>query len=184
MKNKNSNWLIYVLASIVVICGLGVVIDTAVTGQTKPLITIIWAACTSVWVLMYLAEFTLRKNFEKWYDELDKAYDSLNEEFDKLLITTKEVNDNNIKQNALCDEVNKNNAELLKTSQEYLDMSKRLINEKHDLLVALAEYDPQHPLIVKFMKEVEERQAAKLAQEKEETETKDSGEVLDDSDTN
>ena len=67
---------------------------------------------------------------------------------------SKEINDISMKQNEICREVQANNKELSAGWRKALDENKKLIDERQDLLLTLAEFDPQDPVVKALLKKL------------------------------
>ena len=67
---------------------------------------------------------------------------------------SKEVNKTSIEQNEICREVQANNKELSAGWRKALDENKKLIDERQDLLLTLAEFDPQDPVVKALLKKL------------------------------
>lgn len=152
MKNpeKFAKNLVYFGIGLVVFCGIAGIIDTAfISKTTNNFVSICWMFNTIVWTLMYLGMFRKADNLQESYNRLDK-------QFDDLCDTAEQVNNNNIKQNKLCEDVNKVNKDLLESQKDILARCHNLVNDLYKTRMALLEVDPKNPLLVELLEKYEE----------------------------
>ena len=158
MKNKENflNTIIYICVALVIGSALGTIINTGITQETTVLVTVCWCISAAIWCLMWLQKFVELGNWKEWYYQLEEAYNKLSKQFDELCQTAKEVNDNNTKQNKLCDEVNKQNKELIESQQQILARCRELVDSLYDTRMELYKVDPTNPLLLELLEKYEE----------------------------
>lgn len=155
-KKKVGNVLMTIGVIMVLASSIAEIIIVNFCGVTVTKIDLtIWVCNLIIWVGIWAEANRQAKSYKASYETVSNSYNQLSKQFDELLKTADDINKNSIKQNKLCDEVNKNNKELLQGWQKALDDCKRFHKDRHDLLLALAEYDPKHPLITKIIDEFE-----------------------------
>ena len=161
MDRKKVCSILSIIGVILVIgCAVGDIIVINFCGATPTKVSqSIWCFNIIIWVGIWASANHWVDFYKDAYERLSEAYDELSDQFDKVLKTADEVNKASIKQNKLCEDISKNNKETLAGWQKALDDNKQLCKERHDLLMALAEYEPKHPLIIRFIEEAEKRKA-------------------------
>lgn len=149
MKTSKVIKIIWWLAiAVVFACALGniIAVNTGSCTPTKSSETV-WCFNLILWVGIFLIS---NRSAEFWKEN----YDWLNNEYNKLLEISKKVNDISIEQNKICKEVQANNKELSSGWRKALDENKRLIDERQDLLLTLAEFDQQDPAVKALLKKL------------------------------
>ena len=138
----------WIAIAIVFACALGniIAVNTGSCTPTKSSETV-WCFNLILWVGIFLIA---NRSAEFW-----KAnYEYICNEYSKLLLMSKEINDISMKQNEICREVQANNKELSAGWRKALDENKKLIDERQDLLLTLAEFDPQDPVVKALLKKL------------------------------
>ena len=152
MKNENSTKVIKIIGwianAIVFACALGniIAVYTGACTPTKSSETV-WCFSLILWIGISLLT---SHNADFW-----KAnYEYICNEYTKLLKISEDVNKISIEQNEICREVQANNKELSAGWRKALDENKKLIDERRDMLKALAEFDPQDPVVKALLKKL------------------------------
>lgn len=150
MKNENSTKVFIIIRNIgialAVVCAVGNIILLN-TGASIPT-----ALSESVWcfnVILWIGIFLIAN---RQADTWEENYNWLSNEYIKLLEISKEVNDISVEQNKICKDVQANNQELSAGWGKALAENKRLIDERRELIAAISEFDPQHPLVKASLK--------------------------------
>ena len=149
MKTSKVIKIIWWLAiAVVFACALGniIAVNTGSCTPTKSSETV-WCFNLILWVGIFLMT---NRSAEFWKEN----YDWLSNEYNKLLEISKKVNDISIEQNKICKEVQANNKELSSGWRKALYENQRLIDERQDLLLTLAEFDPQDPAVKALLKKL------------------------------
>lgn len=149
MKTSKVIKIIWWLAiAVAFACPLGniIAVNTGSCIPTKSSETV-WCFNLILWVGIFLMT---NRSAEFWKEH----YDLLSNEYSKLLKISKEVNKTSIEQNEICREVQANNKELSSGWRKALDENKKLIDERRDMLKALAEFDPQDPVVKALLKKL------------------------------
>lgn len=149
MKTSKVIKIIWWLAiAVVFACALGniIAVNTGSCTPTKSSETV-WCFNLILWVGIFLMT---NRSAEFWKEN----YDCLSNEYSKLLLMSKEINDISMKQNEICREIQANNKELSAGWSKALDENKKLIDERQDLLLTLAEFDPQDPVVKVLLKKL------------------------------
>ena len=135
-----------IITAIAVACAIGNIIALNFgTGTPTKISESVWCFNLILWIGIYLIA---SHNAGFW-----KAnYEYICNEYSKLLKISEDVNKISIEQNEICREVQANNKELSSGWRKALDENKKLIDERRDMLKALAEFDPQHPLVKASLK--------------------------------
>lgn len=149
MKTSKVIKIIWWLAiAVVFACALGniIAVNTGTCVPTKSSETV-WCFNLILWVGIFLMT---NHSAEFW-----KAnYEYICNEYSKLLKISEDVNKISIEQNEICREVQANNKELSSGWRKALDENKKLIDERRDMLKALAEFDPQDPVVKALLKKL------------------------------
>ena len=137
-----------IITAIVVACALGNIIALNFgTGTPTKISESVWCFILILWIGIYLL---VSHNADSW-----KAnYEYICNEYTKLLKISEDVNKISIEQNEICREVQANNKELSSGWRKALDENKKLIDERRDMLKALAEFDPQDPVVKALLKKL------------------------------
>ena len=137
-----------IISAIVVACALGNIIALNFgTGTPTKISESVWCFSLILWIGIYLL---VSHNANFW-----KAnYEYICNEYSKLLKISEDVNKISIEQNEICREVQANNKELSSGWRKALDENKKLIDERRDMLKALAEFDPQDPVVKALLKKL------------------------------
>ena len=137
-----------VITSIAIACALGNIIELNFgTGTPTKISESVWCFSLILWIGIYLLA---NHNAGFW-----KAnYECICNEYTKLLKISEAVNKISIEQNEICREVQTNNKELSSGWRKALDENKKLIDERRDMLKALAEFDPQDPVVKALLKKL------------------------------
>ena len=137
-----------IITAIVVACALGNIIALNFgTGTPTKISESAWCFSLILWIGIYLL---VSHNADFW-----KAnYEYICNEYSKLLKISEDVNKISIEQNEICREVQANNKELSAGWRKALDENKKLIDERRDMLKALAEFDPQDPVVKALLKKL------------------------------
>ena len=149
MKTSKVIKIIWWLAiAVVFACALGniIAVNTGSCVPTKSSETV-WCFNLILWVGIFLMT---NRSAEFWKEN----YDCLSNEYTKLLKISEDVNKISIEQNEICREVQANNKELSAGWRKALDENKKLIDERRDMLKALAEFDPQDPVVKALLKKL------------------------------
>lgn len=135
-----------IITAIAVACALGNIIALNFgTGTPTKISESVWCFNLILWIGIYLLA---NHNAGFW-----KAnYEYICNEYTKLLKISEDVNKISIEQNDICKEIRKSNEEILAGWGRALEENKKLIDERRDMLKALAEFDPQHPLVKASLK--------------------------------
>ena len=135
-----------IITAIAVTCALGNIIALNFgTGTPTKISESFWCFSLILWIGIYLLA---NHNAGFW-----KAnYEYICNEYTKLLKISEDVNKISIEQNDICKEIRKSNEEILAGWGRALEENKKLIDERRDMLKALAEFDPQHPLVKASLK--------------------------------
>ena len=135
-----------IITAIAVACAIGNIIALNFgTGIPTKISESVWCFNLILWIGIYLIA---SHNAGFW-----KAnYEYICNEYSKLLKISEDINKTNIEQNDLCKEIRKSNDEILAGWGRALEENKKLIDERRDMLKALAEFDPQHPLVKASLK--------------------------------
>lgn len=167
MKNENSTKVLNIIKNIgialAIVCAIGNII-TLNTGASTPtkLSESVWCFNLILWIGIYLMA---NHQADTW----EENYNWLSNEYIKLLEISKEVNDISIEQNKICKDVQANNQELSSGWNKTLAENKRLIDERRELIAAISEFDPQHPLVKASLKilngDVSEKEASSTISE-------------------
>ena len=149
MKTSKVIKIIWWLAiAVVFACALGniIAVNTGSCTPTKSSETV-WCFNLILWVGIFLMT---NHSAEFW-----KAnYEYICNEYSKLLKISEDVNKISIEQNEICREVQANNKELSSGWRKALDENEKLIDERRDMLKALAEFDPQDPVVKALLKKL------------------------------
>ena len=137
-----------IISAIVVACALGNIIALNFgTGTPTKISESVWCFSLILWIGIYLL---VSHNANFW-----KAnYEYICNEYSKLLKISEDVNKISIEQNEICREVQANNKELSSGWRKALDENKKLIDERRDMLKALAEFGPQDPVVKALLKKL------------------------------
>ena len=137
-----------VIVTIAVACAIGNIITLNFgTGTPTKISESFWCFSLILWIGICLLT---SHNADFW-----KAnYEYICNEYSKLLKISEDVNKISIEQNEICREVQANNKELSSGWRKALDENKRLIDERQDLLLTLAEFDPQDPVVKALLKKL------------------------------
>ena len=152
MKNENSTKVFTIIRNIgialAIVCAIGNII-TLNTGASIPtkLSESVWCFNVILWIGIFLIA---NRQADTW----EENYNWLSNEYIKLLEISKEVNDISVEQNKICKDVQANNQELSSGWGKALAENKRLIDERQDLLLTLAEFDPQDPVVKALLKKL------------------------------
>lgn len=149
MKTSKVTKIIWWLAiTVVFACALGniIAVNTGSCVPTKSSETV-WCFNLIFWVGIFLIS---NHSAEFWKEH----YDLLSNEYNKLLKISEDVNKISIEQNEICREVQANNKELSSGWRKALDENEKLIDERRDMLKALAEFDPQDPVVKALLKKL------------------------------
>lgn len=118
------------------------------TGTPTKISESVWCYSLILWIGICLL---ISHNADFW-----KAnYEYICNEYSKLLKISEDVNKISIEQNEICREVQANNKELSSGWRKALDENEKLIDERRDMLKALAEFDPQDPVVKALLKKLE-----------------------------
>lgn len=152
MKNENSTKVFNIIRNIgialAIVCAIGNIITLNIGASTPTKLSeSVWCFNLILWVGIFLMA---NHSAEFWKEN----YDCLSNEYSKLLLMSKEINDISMKQNEICREVQANNKELSAGWSKALDENKKLIDERQDLLLTLAEFDPQDPVVKALLKKL------------------------------
>ena len=137
-----------VIVTIAVACAIGNIIALNFgTGTPTKISESFWCFSLILWIGICLLT---SHNADFW-----KAnYEYICNEYSKLLKISEDVNKISIEQNEICREVQANNKELSSGWRKALDENKKLIDERRDILKALAEFDPQDPVVKALLKKL------------------------------
>lgn len=137
-----------VIVTIAVACAIGNIIALNFgTGTTTKISESFWCFSLILWIGICLLT---SHNADFW-----KAnYEYICNEYSKLLKISEDVNKISIEQNEICREVQANNKELSSGWRKALDENEKLIDERRDMIKALAEYDPQDPVVKALLKKL------------------------------
>ena len=137
-----------VIVTIAVACAIGNIIALNFgTGTPTKISESFWCFSLILWIGICLLT---SHNADFW-----KAnYEYICNEYSKLLKISEDVNKISIEQNEICREVQANNKELSAGWRKALDENKKLIDERRDILKALAEFDPQDPVVKALLKKL------------------------------
>ena len=137
-----------VIVTIAVACAIGNIIALNFGAGTSTKISeSVWCFSLILWIGICLLT---SHNADFW-----KAnYEYICNEYSKLLKISEDVNKISIEQNEICREVQANNKELSTGWRKALDENKKLIDERQDLLLTLAEFDPQDPVVKALLKKL------------------------------
>lgn len=152
MKNENSTKVFNIIRNIgialAIVCAIGNIITLNIGASTPTKLSeSVWCFSLILWIGIFLMA---NRRADTWEDN----YNWLNNEYIKLFEISKEVNKTSIEQNEICREVQANNKELSAGWGKALDENKKLIDERRDLLKALAEFDPQDPVVKALLKKL------------------------------
>lgn len=152
MKNENSTKVFNIIRNIgialAIVCAIGNIITLNIGASTPTKLSeSVWCFSLILWIGIFLMT---NRRADTWEDN----YNWLNNEYIKLFEISKEVNKTSIEQNEICREVQANNKELSSGWGKALDENKKLIDERRDLLKALAEFDPQDPVVKALLKKL------------------------------
>ena len=152
MKNENSTKVFTIIRNIgialAIVCAIGNIITLNIGASTPTKLSeSVWCFNLILWIGIFLMA---NRRADTWEDN----YNWLNNEYIKLFEISKEVNKTSIEQNEICREVQANNKELSSGWGKALDENKKLIDERRDLLKALAEFDPQDPVVKALLKKL------------------------------
>ena len=152
MKNENSTKVFNIIRNIgialAIVCAIGNIITLNIGASTPTKLSeSVWCFSLILWIGIFLMA---NRRADTWEDN----YNWLNNEYIKLFEISKEVNKISIEQNEICREVQANNKELSSGWRKALDENKKLIDERRDLLKALAEFDPQDPVVKALLKKL------------------------------
>ena len=137
-----------VIVTIAVACAIGNIITLNFgTGTPTKISESFWCFSLILWIGICLLT---SHNADFW-----KAnYEYICNEYSKLLKISEDVNKISIEQNEICREVQANNKELSSGWRKALDENEKLIDERRDMLKALAEFDPQDPVVKALLKKL------------------------------
>ena len=137
-----------VIVTIAVACAIGNIIALNFgTGTPTKISESFWCFSLILWIGICLLT---SHNADFW-----KAnYEYICNEYSKLLKISEDVNKISIEQNEICREVQANNKELSSGWRKALDENEKLIDERRDMLKALAEFDPQDPVVKALLKKL------------------------------
>ena len=137
-----------VIVTIAVACAIGniIVLNFGIGTPTK-ISESVWCFSLILWIGIYLLA---SHNAGFW--KANSEY--ICNEYSKLLKISEDVNKISIMQNEICREVQANNKELSSGWRKALDENKKLIDERRDMLKALAEFDPQDPVVKALLKKL------------------------------
>ena len=137
-----------VIVTIAVACAIGNIIALNFgTGTPTKISESFWCFSLILWIGICLLT---SHNADFW-----KAnYEYICNEYSKLLKISEDVNKISIEQNEICREVQANNKELSSGWRKALDENEKLIDERRDILKALAEFDPQDPVVKALLKKL------------------------------
>ena len=147
-KSKVRSIVEIVIVTIAVACAIGNIIALNFgTGTPTKISESFWCFSLILWIGICLLT---SHNADFW-----KAnYEYICNEYTKLLKISEDVNKISIEQNEICREVQANNKELSSGWRKALDENKKLIDERRDMLKALAEFDPQDPVVKALLKKL------------------------------
>lgn len=138
----------WIAIAIVFACALGNIIAVNIGSCTPTKFSeTVWCLNLILWIGIYLLA---SHNADFWKANCEY----IRNECSKLLKISKEVNKTSIEQNEICREVQANNKELSAGWSKALDENKKLIDERQDLLLTLAEFDPQDPVVKALLKKL------------------------------
>ena len=154
MKNMKTtvlnvlNIIKFICFALIIACAIGniVAVNTGACTPSKTSETV-WCFNLIFWVGMFLI---VSRQADTW----EENYNWLSNEYIKLLEISEDVNKISIEQNEICREVQANNKELSSGWRKALDENKKLIDERRDMLKALAEFDPQDPVVKALLKKL------------------------------
>lgn len=137
-----------VIVTIAVACAIGNIITLNFgTGTPTKISESFWCFSLILWIGICLLT---SHNADFW-----KAnYEYICNEYSKLLKISEDVNKISIEQNEICREVQANNKELSSGWRKALDENEKLIDERRDMLKALAEFDPQDSVVKALLKKL------------------------------
>ena len=137
-----------VIVTIAVACTIGNIIALNFgTGTPTKISESFWCFSLILWIGICLLT---SHNADFW-----KAnYEYICNEYSKLLKISEDVNKISIEQNEICREVQANNKELSSGWRKALDENEKLIDERRDMLKALAEFDPQDHVVKALLKKL------------------------------
>ena len=137
-----------VIVTIAVACAIGNIIALNFgTGTPTKISESFWCFSLILWIGICLLT---SHNADFW-----KAnYEYICNEYTKLLKISEDVNKISIEQNEICREVQANNKELSSGWRKALDENEKLIDERRDMIKALAEFDPQDPVVKALLKKL------------------------------
>lgn len=137
-----------VIVTIAVACAIGNIIALNFgTGTSTKISESVWCFSLILWIGICLLT---SHNADFW-----KAnYEYICNEYSKLLKISEDVNKISIEQNEICREVQANNKELSSGWRKALDENEKLIDERRDMIKALAEFDPQDPVVKALLKKL------------------------------
>ena len=152
MKNENSTKVFNIIRNIgialAIVCAIGNIITLNIGASTPTKLSeSVWCLNLILWVGIYLLA---SHNADSWKANYEYACN----EYTKLLKISEDVNKISIEQNEICREVQANNKELSAGWSKALDENKKLIDERRDMLKALAEFDPQDPVVKALLKKL------------------------------
>lgn len=149
MKTSTARSIVeIVIVTIAVACAIGNIIALNFgTGVPTKISESFWCFSLILWIGICLLT---SHNADFW-----KAnYEYICNEYSKLLKISEDVNKISIEQNEICREVQANNKELSSGWRKALDENEKLIDERRDMLKALAEFDPQDPVVKALLKKL------------------------------
>lgn len=137
-----------VIVTIAVACAIGNIIALNFgTGTPTKISESFWCFSLILWIGICLLT---SHNADFW-----KAnYEYICNEYSKLLKISEDVNKISIEQNEICREVQANNKELSSGWRKALDENEKLIDERRDMIKALAEFDLQDPVVKALLKKL------------------------------
>lgn len=152
MKNENSTKVFNIIRNIgialAIVCAIGNIITLNIGASTPTKLS------ESVWCFSLILWIGIFHMANRRADTWEGNYNWLNNEYIKLFELSKEVNKTSIEQNEICRKVQANNEVLSSGWGKALDENKKLIDERRDLLKALAEFDPQDPVVKALLKKL------------------------------
>lgn len=142
------------------------IVNTSEDAPSKLSMTI-WLINLIIWVVLCLVCSNAGKFWKDSYETLSDSYDDLSQQYDHLMKIAEDVNASSIKQNKLCEEISLNNKDTIRQWNDTIQEAKKLVEDRHKLLLALAESNPRHPVLQELMEEFEKRKLEKEAKEAE-----------------
>ena len=152
MKNENSTKVFIIIRNIgialAIVCAIGNIITLNIGASTPTKLSeSVWCFNAILWIGIFLIA---NRQADTW----EENYNWLSNEYIKLLEISKKVNDISVEQNKICKDVQASNQELSSGWGKALAENKRLIDERRDMLKALAEFDPQDPVVKALLKKL------------------------------